>query len=523
MHPEDRKKHHNPWYCITHYFRIQTKTPGVTSRLKLNPIQKRLARIVDLWNYHLVLKARQEGVSTFFLIWHLYWTMFRPNTKTCILADDRDNLTGLFQIIRFAYESCPNKVRLADGTIWTKPEAKYDNRNELFFEGINSTIYVALKIRSKTVHRLHVSEWAFIKNSHKILTATFAAVPKDGVITGETTANGMGGSFFEEWDNENSRFIKHFFGYQDHPDYCDPVDDEAAFALTLTEDERKIMTYPNMKLGNIAWRRRHLSIAANRKEFDQEYPATAELAFLTSGRSPFNREKIKDWIILKPKEERMEGRLLIWKPPEEGRRYVMATDTASGRGIESLDQEDRKEGGTDYNVIQVVDCVTHQLVAMFRGKWPYAKLHEIQYKLGKEYHFAYNVTEATDHGLTVINNFQRDYIDTGKYPRQLMHSTQYLDAKTKKMQMKYGFYTNLKTKPLVLDRLAEAIEDETLRCHSSKVQSECLRFEIKDDGKMGAMDGYHDDTVMTLAIALYNVPNALRVTREVFTKKDLGL
>lgn len=523
MHTEDRKRFYNSWWCITHLYQIQTKTPGITSRLKLNPIQKILRKYVDLWNYHLVLKARQEGVSTFFLIWHLHHTLRTANCNTCILADCRENLVTLFGIIKFAYESCPERIKLADGTIWTKPKAKYDNRNELYFEGINSRIYVSLSVRSKTVHRLHVSEWAWIKDAQKVLTATFAAVPKTGVITGESTANGMGGSFYEEWENKDSRFFKHFFGFQDHPDYFEPVDDPAAFEKTLTADERAYLQRPNMKLGNIYWMRMQLSVAANRRSFKQEYPSIAAEAFLTSGRSPFDREKIQDWIIRPPIESKMEGRLLYWFKPQKDRRYVMGTDAASGRGVESLRQAGEKDGGTDYTVITVWDCETLQLCAAFRGKWPYAKVHEIQFKMGTEYNQAYNATEATDHGLTIINNFVRDYIDYGKYPRQLMHTTQTLDAKSKKMQTKWGFYTNLKTRPLILDHFAELIDEEAIRCHWDDMQGECLKFIIDDDGHMQAMDSYHDDTIFSGAIALYLVPNALRVTREQLTKRDLGL
>ncbi len=520
IHPDDLARHYNPWYRITHYFLIQTKEAGVVSPMTLNPVQEQLAKYFDYWNWHLILKARQEGVSTFCLLWHLDATMFTPNTNACILADERDNLVTLFGIIKFAYESCPAAITLADGTVWHKPKARYDNRNEIQLEN-GSRIYVALKIRSKTVHRLHVSEWAWIKNAQKVLTATLAAVPKDGVITGETTANGMGGSFYEEWQNEDSRFMKHFFGYQMHPDYCDPVEDPAAFRATLTDEETKLLEIPGMKLGNIAWRRRHLSIAANRKEFPQEFPATAEEAFLSSGRSPFNRAKVKDWIILKPIESKMEGRLLYWKKAEKGRRYVLSVDTASGRGIENLDQADAREGGTDYDVIQVWDCKTLQLCCMFRGKWPYAKLHEVVYQVAKEY-MAYIGIEATDHGLTVINNFVRDYIDRGLYPRELMHSTQYLDQKTKKPARKWGWYTNLKTRPLILDHLAGLVEDELIRCHSAKVQSEFLQFIIDDDGAMHAMEGYHDDTVLAAAIGLYLVPNALAVIRQAVSKSDIG-
>jgi hypothetical protein len=55
------------WHLRILNYWIQTKTPGVTSRLKLNPIQRILARFLAFWNFFLVLKARQEGVSTFFV------------------------------------------------------------------------------------------------------------------------------------------------------------------------------------------------------------------------------------------------------------------------------------------------------------------------------------------------------------------------------------------------------------------------------------------------------------------------
>ena len=519
MHPEDKERIFNRWWRIEHLYRIQTKKAGEKVVFKLNEVQKRIKRYMLFWHMILVLKARQEGVSTFFLLFHLDRTLFTPNCTTCILAHRRDSLKKLFNIIKLAYESCPDAIRLADGTVWHKPKAKYDNVNELSFEGLDSRIYVALEVRSDTLHGLHVSEWAHIKNAENVLTATLAAVVDGGIITGESTANGIGGSFHEEWENEKSPFIKLFFGYQDHSDYCDHVADEAAFKATITSDEQKLLALPNMKLGNIAWRRRMLSMPARRKKFAQEYPATAQEAFLVSGRSPFDREKVMDWIIRAPLEKKMEGRLLYWRKPEADRRYIVGCDASSGRGVENLTEQDLKEGGTDYEVIQVWDCETLQLCAMFRGKWPYAKLHKIVYDLGREYNDAYVVVEATDHGLTVLNNLT-DHTD---YPKHMIHSVQTVDDKTKKMTSKWGFYTNLKTRPLILDHLAELVDDEAIRCHSEKVQSEFLRFIIDENGDQHAMEGYHDDAVLCAAFTLYCISNALRAGRMTFTREELGL
>lgn len=523
MLPEDKAKFGNWQWRLQHFYRIKTKEAQLV-QLKLNPVQTILAKYVPFWNYHLVLKARQEGVSTFFLLWHLDGTLFHPNTNTCILADRAENLQGLFDIVSLGYDTCPERVQLADGRIWEKPKAKYDSRYEMSFEGINSSIYVSLEVRSRTVHRLHVSEWAFIKHADKVLTSTFQAVPKTGIITGESTANGMAASFYDEWYNPDSRFMKHFFGFQDHPDYCDPVEDEKAFRESLTPEEKVYMTRPNMKLGNIAWMRRHLSIAANRKMFKQEYPCIPEEAFIASGRSPFDREKIMDWPIVKPIETKMEGRLKYWYRAKKDRRYLISVDCASGMGVENLSGTEGPEGGTDYSSIGVWDCVTLQKVAAFRGKWPYHDLHRIVYMMGREYNDAYIAIEATDHGLTVINNLVENVRITGDpYPQYMIHTTATEDTKTKKRQKKWGWYTNLKTKPLIIDHLAELIDEEEIKVYDQVAQSEFLKFIIDDKGKYGAMEGYHDDTVMESAIGLYLIPEALKAGRMTASKKELGL
>lgn len=158
MHPEDKKRIWNRWWRIEHLYWIQTKKAGEKVRFKLNRVQKRLKRYLLYWHLFLILKARQEGVSTFYLIFHLDRTLFTPNCTTCILVHRRDSLKKLFNIIKIAYESCPDSIRLADGTVWHKPKAKYDNVNELYFEELDSRIYVALEVRSDTLHGLHVSE-----------------------------------------------------------------------------------------------------------------------------------------------------------------------------------------------------------------------------------------------------------------------------------------------------------------------------------------------------------------------------
>ena len=150
MHPEDAKRIGNWEWCLTHLFKIQTKK---SQKIVFDPkpIQKLLIKYWWFWHMILVLKARQEGVSTFFLLFHLRRTLFTQNCTTCILAHKRESLVKLFRIIKIANDLCPNSIQLADGRVWHKPKAKYDTKNELYFEGLDSRIYVALELRSDTL------------------------------------------------------------------------------------------------------------------------------------------------------------------------------------------------------------------------------------------------------------------------------------------------------------------------------------------------------------------------------------
>ena len=65
-----------------------------------------------------------------------------------------------------------------------------------------------------------------------------------------------------------------------------------------------------------------------------------------------------------------------------------------------------------------------------------------------------------------------------------------------------GWNTNVKTKPLMIDKLAEFIRELYLGIYSDLVISECFTYVINDNGTTDAQEGCHDDTVMALGILL---------------------
>ena len=69
--------------------------------------------------------------------------------------------------------------------------------------------------------------------------------------------------------------------------------------------------------------------------------------------------------------------------------------------------------------------------------------------------------------------------------------------------MKYGFHTNMATKPMVISTLIAAVRDGLYIERDTAAISEFLTYEQKENGSYGALQGHHDDILMTRAIGLH--------------------
>ncbi len=69
--------------------------------------------------------------------------------------------------------------------------------------------------------------------------------------------------------------------------------------------------------------------------------------------------------------------------------------------------------------------------------------------------------------------------------------------------VRYGFHTNTATKPLVIAMLVEAIREKLYVERDQRCLDEFLTYERTPNGGYEAIQGYHDDLLMTRAIGLY--------------------
>ncbi len=234
----------------------------------------------------LVLKGRQQGISTLIQARFFHKTVTRRGKKSFILTHHADSTRALFEMTKRYSEN------LEKG-IFPQPDKKNDNT--LMYEGLESGYRVgtagSVEVgRGMTNQYLHLSEYAFYKDADKIgmgLMNTVAEIDDTEIIK-ESTANGQANDFYADWQAAKigaSRYQAIFVPWYWQDEYC--IDDEK---FRPTEEEQEWLDkfgHNGLKPGHLNWRRMKIQdIKGNYEQkcrkFRQEYPFTDDEAFLSS-------------------------------------------------------------------------------------------------------------------------------------------------------------------------------------------------------------------------------------------------
>jgi hypothetical protein len=481
-----------------------------------NPIQaKYLDEITPGWRSgdidlrgrrEIILKARQFGFSTLILALLFLETVNTPNTQTVVVAHDADSTERLFRIVKRFYENLPEGK---------KPPTKYANRREYLWHTLDSYFFVGTAGsgqfgRGGTINLVHGSEVAFWPNPDDLVAGLLEAVPEDGAAFLETTANGVGNWYHQEYlaaQNDDSAFAPRFFAWFEHPEYTKPVDGPLPPAKDEEERERerRLVEVHGCAEGQLAWRREKRK--ALKEKFPQEYPSTPREAFIVSGAKYFDVEALEaletaltdihPLSIPAPDTGGVLARhwekLEVYAVPIAGRQYVVSADTAEG-----LDED----GNHDYDSADVLDCETWEQVAHFHGQIDTHEYGLLLAELGFWYNTALLGIERNNHGHAVINSA----LHSGGYPEQKpgewrgLYMHEEYDETKKAKQRKPGWPTTPKTKYFALDGLATSLETRDIKPQSKATLGELMTFLKLPRGKAGAPPKAHDDRVISLSI-----------------------
>lgn len=229
----------------------------------------------------LCLKGRQQGISTY---WEgrFYWRTSMARGKRAYILTHEDKATdNLFSMTRRFHDNCPEPVR---------PSTRYNSAKALTFDALDSEFSLATAGskatgRSGTGQFFHGSEMAFWENAADHMAGIGQVIPDapGTEIALESTGNGLGNLFHQMWVDavrgigEYIAVFMPWFWQQEYrktppPGWTQMVEDE--------EHEDYQENY-GLDDAQMYWREQKIAtdFRGDATLFDQEYPASADLAF----------------------------------------------------------------------------------------------------------------------------------------------------------------------------------------------------------------------------------------------------
>ena len=397
------------------------------------------------------------------------------------------------------------------------------------------------------------------------------------MIVYESTANGTGNFFQREYDDAKrwvdgrkvSQFEAMFVSWFDIEKYSLPVENIMEFATTLYDNRNNANVGSNREesgqylwwlwkigatLEAINWYIRERAKYNDHASMASEYPSDDVEAFVHSGTMVFDKYKVealkkscketryigdvyadgdegKNALKNLRFSEDRQGLLWIWEKPE-----IDADEKITDRYLTVVDVGGRSSKA-DWSVIVVFDRIFMMeggkpvVVAQWYGHCDIDLLAWKAAQIASFYDNSLLVIESNtlethdkerdvdgDQSQFILNQLKRVYPNL--YARK-----QSEEDILQGLPTKYGFHTNVATKPMIISTLVKVVRENLYIERDKRCLDEYLTYEKKPNGSYGAVFGKHDDLLMTRAIGLHicfyemERPKAVKRQHIVYVKK----
>ena len=473
---------------------------------EFNSCQKKITELLDKQLADtgkvraIILKARQQGISTY-CAGRVFWkTYFTPHARSVVMAHDSATSDALFNLSKNIIKNMnhiykPNEVKSnAKEIVISSPHFKKEGSDKPISSYRLYTAGSPEAGRGTTPTIAHLSEVAFWQHDEKILAGLFQGIseaPGTEVIL-ESTANGAQGEFYRLWkgalEGENE-YLPIFLPWFSTPEYYrDPPE-----GFERSSEEELLVEQHNLNNGQLYWRRLKIAEGGELK-FRQEYPATPDEAFITAGKSVFAMDKVNQLIAHTPQKKMLfdfnsltwensnDGNLDIWEYPDWDSNFILAADVALGVG-------------QDYSAAVVMDT-DRKVIALYRDSYiDPSKFGDLLFYLGRYYNNALLTVESNSMGVATLSRLaQMNYLNIYKQTK--------ISSISKEEGQVPGFRTTQVTKPHIIGNLKNAVENDDIWIGSKVIIQELKDYVSTESGRTEAAPGCHDDTIMATAIAL---------------------
>lgn len=287
----------------------------------------------------LVLKGRQQGMSTLIQARYFHKVITTRGQKAFILTHEAEATKNLFEMTKRYYETLPPGLC---------PEADRSSAKELRFNQFDSGYSVGTAGnkgvgRSQTIQLFHGSEVAYWPNAEEHAKGVMEAVsnePGTEIIL-ESTANGIGNFFHQTWQaakTGQSEYQAIFVPWYWQQEYRSSLIE----GFELDDEEESLLNFygdDGLTMEHLAWRRLKLNasrdIDAAKEGFCSEYPMSADEAF----RNPIDNVFINSKYVMRARKNdvRSESALIIGVDPAISDKDKTAIIRRRGRQAYALE------------------------------------------------------------------------------------------------------------------------------------------------------------------------------------------
>lgn len=541
------------------HFRLKRPQRKLIMRFERRRLQGKPIRLI-------LLKARQWGGSTATQIYMAWLQLVhKVGLNSLIVGHVKDASTEVKDMFDKLIKEYPIKMLYEMGEAYNETEPKIvgvgqsGNIHRIPQRNCKIKVGTAEKPNSarggdyNLVHCTEVGLWVTTdgKTPEQIVRSACSGIllKPYTMIVYESTANGTGNFFQREYDAAKagkSQFESLFIAWFEIEQYALALDDEVKFATWLWENRNNDNANSDREesgrylwwlweqgatLEAINWYILERSKYTDHGDMASEYPSDDVEAFVHSGARVFDKyhvEKFKKackapkWIgdvyadgdegeealvNLRFSEDK-QGLLWVWaKPDVDGDeevtdRYLVVVDIG-GRGKKA-----------DWSVIVVFDRLNQMeggkpvVVAQWYGHIDMDRLAWKAAQIAAYYDNAYlviesNTLETHDKERQVDGDMSGYILNQIKDVYTNLYARKQSDEEIKEQApKKYGFHTNVATKPKIISTLVKVIRDHLYVERDARCLDEYLCYEKKKNGAFGAITGKHDDLLMTRAIGL---------------------
>lgn len=515
----------------------------------------------------ILLKARQWGGSTCIQIYYAWLQLVHNvGLNSLIVGHVKDASTEVKDMFDRMLKAYPVGMLYKQGELYDDNEPKLvgvggaQNIQRIPQRNCKIKIGTAEKPDSarggdyNLVHCTEVGLWKTTegKTPQQIVRSACSGIllrPNTAIVY-ESTANGTGNFFQIEYDAAKagqSQFDFLFISWFEIEQYAAPVDDIVEFATSLWKNRNNKNTNSNREesgqylwwlweqgatLEAIWWYIQERAKYTDHGDMASEYPSDDVEAFVHSGARVFDKYKVEalkktckppkyigdiyakgdegeDALVRLRFNEDAQGQLWVWSLPD-----IDAEEIVTDRYLTVVDIGGRSNKA-DYSVIVVFDRLNQMeggkptVVAQWYGHIDMDLLAWKAAQIAAFYDNSLLVIESNtlethdkerqvdgDQSAYILNQIKDVYL-------HLYERAQSDEEIRDQAPKKYGFHTNLATKPKIISTLIKVIRDGLYVERDVRCLDEYRTYEKKKNGGWGAITGKHDDLLMTRAIGLH--------------------